>query len=252
MENSKKLLIRRIIAIVLMAYTVAFLFLPFFFGETMSIDIMEYSDTSELTFAEFRSGKTEDIGKFLDAIRTSPESYRTYFTVEFIMAILVNVLFFGLIALAAVSVLLMFFNRSKTATVLHTVLSFVTVLVFVGYLVFSVLTILEESDTASYKVTITVYPGVSIILLPLFSLAASILYKKDRSYRGALPTFAVQPLPETGKAPEEPAPEPEPVEAPEEPVCCHAEKPAAPVCTNCGTKLREGVKFCYNCGAKVD
>ncbi|MBR0507951.1 MAG: zinc-ribbon domain-containing protein [Clostridia bacterium] len=123
----------------------------------------------------------------------------------------------------------------------------------------------------TYHVRTIVYPGVAGVLLPLFSLAASILYKRDTSYKGAFPPRAVpqpteihsepvtQPTvngwscpncasanPENAQfcpscgAPK-PSPEPEPVSE---------EKPA--FCPNCGSKLEGDMVFCPNCGSKLN
>ncbi len=274
MKHSNALLIRRIIAIILMACTVVFLFWPSFLCERSEYE--QYGNTKSytirITLSEIRANMTEDIDQLFEKFGENTE-----LTINLIMALFTNFAFFGLIALAGMSIILMLFNRSKAATVLHMILAFFTVLVFVAYFVYYLITYAEEMN--HYGIKEIVYPGAAAILLPLFSLAASILYKRDRSYRGALPPRAV-PQPVNAAVPQQQAVRTAPVvpEAPEAPavwICpgctakndptetecpyCGTKNPAPVVkqeeslfCMNCGAKLKPGATFCVNCGAKVN
>ena len=273
MNRSHALLVRRVIAILLMALTVALLFWPSFFGTKMEYEYSGGTEAyvKEIPFSEMRSIMTEEME---DSFEYFGES--TDHTLTALLSVFVNVAFFGLIALAGVAIVLMLFNRSKAATVLHTVLAILTVLVFIAYFVYYFIEYAEEMK--SYGAKLSIYPGVSAILIPVFSLAASILYKRDKSDRGAFqprtaqqPVFALagvpqQPVTRAASVPQQPA---EWICAscnakndPAEPFCpyCGTKNPAPVIkapedvplfCTNCGAKQHPGASFCPHCGAKL-
>ena len=279
--NHNALLLRRIIAIVLMACTVVLRFWPSFFGTKIKTDY--FSENSELSFYEIRDSFTESLDEAIEELEDL-EYYeepfvKAYMIASVVMGFFINVAFFGLIALAGMAIVLMIFNRSKAATVLHTILSFLTVALFIAHIVMWIILMKEESAGWSDTLDITAYPGVAMILLPLFSLVASILYKRDTSYKGAFPPRAVpQPayatIPPVARSPYAPQPPVRPA-APAEWICpsCNAKndpadpfcpycgtKNPAPVvkqaetifCTNCGARQRPDATFCPNCGSKLN
>jgi hypothetical protein len=250
MSQSNVLLIRRVIAIFVLALSIIFLFTP----------SIVTSGGYGANFSEAREAETENIGRYFDLADYEPKA-----AILGVLGILLNVCFFGMIVFAALGVLLMLFNRSNAANVAHTCLAFLTVVIFIVYMI-----LIKEISGMSFS------PGAAMFLLPIFSLAASILYKRDMSYSGMFPVKqsapagqqpvyqpyvqpTVQPYapqPEAGgwicpscnsQNPENakfcpgcgtPAPAPEPAfEAPS-------------FCPFCGTKLEPGSAFCPNCGAK--
>lgn len=273
MSQSGKLMVRRVIAIILMACTIVFLFWPSFVCGKTDYEGYGYSEshTEKTTLWEIRSSITEEMEQVLDLFGESTEG-----TIAAISAIFINVAFFGMLALAGMAIVLMLFNRSKAATVLHTILAILTVVVYAAYLIYMMITLKEEY--AEYGIKLTIYPGVAGILLPLFSLAASILYKRDTSYPGAVMPRAAQPAyanvpPVTRGAfiPQQPVKPAAPAEwicpsctaknDPSEPVCpyCGTQNPAPVVkreevlfCTSCGAKQRPGATFCPQCGTKLN
>jgi hypothetical protein len=281
MKQSNALLIRRVIAILLMACTILFLFWPSFLCERSEYEQYgnKNSYTLRITFSGIRANMTENIDQLFKAFGEDTE-----LTINAILAIFTNVAFFGLIAFAGMAIILMTFNRSKAATVLHTILAFFTVLVFVAYFVYYLITYAEEMK--DYGVKEIVYPGAGAILLLLCSLAASILYKRDKSYAGALPKrTAQQPVFAPAGVPQQPVnayvPQQQPIRTapvatapaewicasctakndPSEPFCpyCGAPNPAPVVkqpvarfCTNCGAKQEPDASFCTSCGAKLN
>ena len=253
MNNTNTLLIRRIVAILLLACTFIFLFAP---------DIISVYG-SGASFSELRSEETDNIGLYFDYASYSPK-----FVVLGIAGILLNVCFFGMIALAVLGIILMLMNKSKAATVWHTVLAFLTVVLIVAYMII----VKEESG-------IKMGPGAALFLLPIFSLAASILYQQDPSYSTPFPphltahqpTDAYRPQQPNGNASFRPQADANSWTCP----TCGAQNgmdarfcsacgsqqpvPAAPAqenapsyCPNCGAVQEPGAAFCSVCGSKLN
>ncbi len=74
----------------------------------------------------------------------------------------INILFFGLLFLTLLAVILMLFNRRRIVNIIHTVFAFGTVAAMIVYMV--------HYHTG---------PGPALFLLPIFSLAATIVYKRS-------------------------------------------------------------------------
>lgn len=128
---------------------------------------------------------------------------------------------------------------------MHTVLAFLTVGVFVAYII-----IIKDVGISG----IDFGPGAAMFLLPIFSLAACILYKRDSSYSGAFPVK--QPLAENTYVPQQPVNRA--VYVPQQPVNRAAyvpqqtaapEAPAEWICVSCNAKNDPSVAFCPYCGA---
>ena len=136
-----------------------------------------------------------------------------------------NVLFFLVIALAIAAIVLMFMNRSKFWVILFTIFAVLFAGIFIALWIFMLV-----KDFHMF------IPGVSMFALPILAIAACIVYKRDKSYKGIFPKrekkerpvarveAPIQPAYEPYVAPVAapvftPAPEPEPVFTPEpEPV----------------------------------
>lgn len=260
MNNTNTLLIRRIIAIILLACTFIFLFAP---------DIISSPYGGGASFSEMREAETGNIGMYF---KYANQDFRIF--LMGLLGVLLNVCFFGIIALTVLGVVLMLLNKSKAATGWHTFLSFLTVVVFVIYIIFA---------NESYG-TAVLGPGAALFLLPIFSLAASILYKKDYGYSGAFPARAEQPQYQQ-PVPYQPAQyQPTQYQQPqyEQPqyqqpvssgwkcptcetqnsedarfcnVCGTPQPESAPAsaafCPNCGAVQEPGASFCPNCGTKL-
>jgi ribosomal protein L40E len=184
-----------------------------------------------------------------------------------------NVLFFLVIALAAAAIVLMFMNRSKFWVILFTIFA----VIFAG--IFIALWILMLTNGVRLFI-----PGVSMFALPVLAIAACIVYKRDKRYKGifpkrekkeietarvetpvqpafeayapvAAPVFTPVKEAEPVFAPAEPVKE-EPVFAPEEPA---AEEPVfVPVAPEAEEPVREAVEadeegwICRECGERND
>lgn len=244
MNNTNTLLIRRIIAIILLACTFIFLFAP---------DIISSPYGGGASFSEMREAETGNIGMYF---KYANQDFRIF--LMGLLGVLLNVCFFGIIALTVLGVVLMLLNKSKAATGWHTFLSFLTVVVFVIYIIFA---------NESYG-TAVLGPGAALFLLPIFSLAASILYKKDYGYSGAFPARAEQPQYQQPQY-EQPqyqqpissgwkCPTCETQNSEDARFCnvCGTPQPesapaSAAFCPNCGAVQEPGASFCPNCGTKL-
>ena len=178
MNNSNSLRIRRVVAILLMALTIVLLFWPSFLS---------------LKAENVRTGLNEEYGQtFWDYQNTLTLALRHAQAKTGKMPVwswsvyAYTAAFFALIALAAVSVALMLLKQTKLAVVAHTVLSFVTVIAVAVYLILSL------AGPSGRVVVYHVIPGPAMFLLPLFSLAASILYKRDKSRPDASAAYAAE------------------------------------------------------------
>jgi hypothetical protein len=80
------------------------------------------------------------------------------------LSVVISIGFFTMIGLAALSIVLMVLNRSKGAVIAHVIVTLVVILALV--------IIMTKIDMG---------PSVALFLLPICSLAASILYQQDRS-----------------------------------------------------------------------
>ena len=85
--------------------------------------------------------------------------------------IIVDVLFFGAIVLALASMVMMFFNRSRVFGVLYVILIFL----LTGIMAIVPISFMTNSSSVS-----PILPGLSLFLLPIFSLAAVIVYKRNK------------------------------------------------------------------------
>lgn len=186
-----------------------------------------------------------------------------------------NALFFLVIALAAVAVVLMFLNKSKFWVVLFTIFAVLFAGVFIALWIFLL--------TKGVKLFI---PGVSMFALPILAIAACIVYKRDKSYKGVFPKHEKKERPVARvEAPAVPAyeayapvaapvftPAPEPTFVPEEPVkeaeeivektveeAEETEEAVAEavneavenwICPGCGAANDTDSKFCTECGTK--
>jgi RNA polymerase subunit RPABC4/transcription elongation factor Spt4 len=239
--------VKSIVAMVLLALMIVLLFWPSVAGLSAMGEGQMYS------VSEIRS--MTDIGT---AFNTG--------AIYGIAFLLLNICFFGMIVMAVVAIVTLLLGKGKIAKI-ATILAMV--LAILAVILCAVIIIVMKGMTG-YGSMISFAPGVAMFLLPIFSLAASILYKRDTSYSGMFPVKQSAPAgqqpvyqpyapkPEAGgwicpscnsQNPENaqfcpncgtpaPAPAPEPA----------FETPA--FCSNCGTKLEPGSAFCPNCGAK--
>ena len=142
MKSLNTMLVRRIVAVVLMLLTILFLFWPAYVTLEGILKTGFSAWRSYITnmYTHFRSGSEE----------------LTFFT---------NVAFFGLLCLAIIAAISMAFNNTGMYTVLHTAFS----------IIFLCITLFALKKLNS---VITVGYGVSMFLIPAFSLASSIIYKE--------------------------------------------------------------------------
>lgn len=179
MNNSRSIVIRRYIAILLMALTLVFLFWPSFFSINAKNAYSGADEGYTESFFEYRSAITETM-KSASEVQGKMPSWG--FSV-----IALNAAFFALIVLSTASIVLMSLTKSKVTVILHTVLSFVTVIGVALYWG------IAAAGASGNGFTFSFAPGAAMFLLPLCSLAASILYKRDKNRNGASPASAEQP-----------------------------------------------------------
>jgi len=178
MKHPRTISIRCIIAIVLMALTIVFLFWPSFFSIKAKNTLSGASAGYSQSFLEYRNDITQMLQ---NAKQKQGKSPAWGFSV-----IALNAAFFALIALVAVSIVLMLLNCTKATLILHTILSFVTV---VGVAIYWGI---GAASVGGNGMSYSFIPGAAMFLLPLCSLAASILYKRERQETAA-PTTAAKP-----------------------------------------------------------
>lgn len=214
----------------------------------------------------------------LNELNDVKEKYEKYVPYVKIASIAYNVLFFAVIGFAAIAIVLMSFNLINLNPI-HTVFAFLCSGVFVAILVIGNFMLPEIEPEIPEKLFL---PGVSMILMPLLSLAACIVYKRDKTKK-AKPAAAAS-VPQQTNAPrsymQQPAVRPmtnaapKPVQTAGKPDwtcrncgsnnparnafcgCCGSQKPEeAPAsgtmfCTECGSRLNPGTKFCPICGTQ--
>ena len=211
------------------------------------------------SFNEFRtvaSGTTYFLDKMNESGMVEEEADKAMITYTKIGIICYTVLFFLLIALAAAAVVMMFLNRSKGFSVLFAVLASLLGCAFIAVWVFALV-------IGNHMLL----PGIAAFLLPILSIAACIVYKLDKSYKGIFPKREKRQKREKR---EKPTREPQPaqqrgaqyarredrVRRPQE----SAFAPTAPLfpdtgaeggwmCPLCGAKNLDAAKFCTKCGS---
>ena len=152
MDSNNNLIIRRAVAVILMILTIVFLFWPAF------VKLRAYGVSAEISLSKFRQflGELSDYG----------------LSVSF-MNVITNIAFFGMIGLAAISVIAMALGKSKAFTVLHTLLAILYALI--------ALVDVGRGQIGTEEVPLSL--GASLFLIPIFSLAVSIVYQEgDRQW----------------------------------------------------------------------
>jgi hypothetical protein len=152
---------------------------------------------------------------------------RTLLTV---FVILLNTLFFGMLLTGLAAIVLYILNQTRIVGI-----------VFAGLAVLSSGAIVGGIIAAKSIGLAEFAPGVGLFLLPVFAVAAFLIYQ-----------------PEGGKKPKPvkaaPAPAPIPAPAPAPVAAAEPAPAAAPqklhFCTTCGKPIEADAKFCTNCGAK--
>lgn len=86
-----------------------------------------------------------------------------------ILSIAMNVLFFGMIAAAAVAIVLYLLNRSRIGGIIFAVLAVLGAIAALVYILYA------NSNSGMAALTV----GASMFILPIFAIAACILYKKE-------------------------------------------------------------------------
>ena len=171
-------------------------------------------------------------------IKYSPDSDAQVISV--VISAVLNTLFFTILLFALASIPMMLFNKSKVFNILHVVFTFLTASV----LLLAGLTGLIAKNIPDTGIEVSpINPGIATFLLPAFSLAALIVYKRVRVKKAApvsqQPVYAQPPV---SQQPVYAQPStPQPVED-------------APrnlwTCTTCGAKNVASARFCETCGAE--
>ncbi|MBQ1820738.1 MAG: zinc-ribbon domain-containing protein [Clostridia bacterium] len=103
--------------------------------------------------------------------------------ISVVFTILINVVFWGMLLFGVGAIVLMVLNKSKVLNVLLAVFAFLAVALAVFMIIYSNVQTNNVEDASQNPIA----PGAGLFLIPIFALAACILYKQDKSYRGAFP-----------------------------------------------------------------
>ena len=211
----------------------------------------EFLDSGRYGYSERREYETQYRS---DLIRIRDE-LQDYTTAVRYGAIGVDVLFFATLAFGVLAILMMLLNLPNLNPV-HTVFAFLLSGVFVAAVILGNKGVSEAlSKSGQYELPDTLLrPGASMFLMPLLSLAACIVYKRNKRTRGA--------------EAEVPASEAEPQYADGDPVGANAQRQYSQqnaaaygaqqrwtarngdwTCPNCGAQNAATSKFCCHCGS---
>ncbi len=249
----------------------------------------------EENYREWRSNYSEPYTVYnSNGERVAVSSYKEYVKVtrptetkklySFIntYSVLVNILFFALLACGIVTLVLYAMGQTRITGIVFAALTVVADIVFIIMLSY----IKKNDDIFGYSAFGNVTaPGASMFLLPIFTLAACILYQPSKKTKRVKPRRAPHPAPATGELftdttgyvppvktnenpftestgymppvktdenpfTEAPRPEPRPVQnVPDDPFT-EAPRPAAEgwTCPSCNTTNRIEARYCTVCG----
>ena len=233
-----------------------------------SYTVQDISDNTDYSLAQLRSLYSASATLYAlyekynrNRYYSSSDSDRAAFGVA--MAVLLNISFWSLLVIGIGAMVLYFFNKTRALGIVFTVLAFLN----------SLYVIIMLAGINEMKGDITV-PGASMFLIPMFALAACIVYKRTatkkaapaRAYAPANPqpvnNYAqpmngqwAQPQP-AGNQWSQPQPRPvnnyaqQPANNPWEQPQRTAEEPTW-FCPACGAKNPKSAGFCSNCGTKL-
>lgn len=157
MNTSDNYTVRRVVAVILMIFTFIFLFWPAF---------VKLTGIQEISLSEFRQYVTKISDRIVDSeIKT--------------ISIITNIAFFGMIGLAAAAVIAMALNKTKSFTAFHFFLSF--------FYFFVCIIAVGKSNSDDSVFAYGLSCGPSMFLIPIFSLAACIIYQEDDGQRSTSP-----------------------------------------------------------------
>ena len=226
--------------------------------------IMDYADQA---VAALERGMQETLGsrayEYLksgrDNVVKAQEQYRSYVIIGQIAAIAIVVLFFGMIAFGVLAIVLMILNRPNLNLV-HAILALLCTGVYVFLIVFGNDRLPEMARGAQNNM---LTPGVSLFLMPIFSIASCFVYKSNRvkksTYKGAgVIEKDAAPWQPNLYYPEQQQPWQEQPAQPLQPQqwqsaqtpMLQPNQESAWTCEHCGTKNAESSAFCTNCGGQ--
>ena len=157
-----KLSVKHIVAIVLVVLSVILLFWPSVVG------LSAYGMGQMQSVSGVRSEMTENMDLFFK----SAEIGGFRMTLLGILAIVINICFFGMIAAAVLAIVMIILNKSNFATIIMIILAILAVVVSVVYA-------LIAKELSGLGDACKIVPGVSMFLLPIFTIAACIFAKKE-------------------------------------------------------------------------
>lgn len=150
-------------------------------------------------------------------------------------SILFNVFFWALLAAGIAAIALYLFNKTRAAGVAFAVIAVLNTIWVVILLV--ILKGVGSDMTA---------PGASVFLLPIFAIAACIVYQRDPNAKGLFSMRAVAPQPPVGNSQYRTQ---QTDQKPENPFMDRANE-AFWTCPVCGNKNSASAGFCAGCGTK--
>ncbi len=116
-----------------------------------------------------------------------------------IYSALMNILFFGMLAMGVLAIVLYALNKSRAAGVLLAVLAAIGSIVFISYINYQNNQFSDSlsgySSSSASKMRNPYGVGPAMFLLPIFALAACIVYKRDTRISGAFPKASSVPKP---------------------------------------------------------
>ena len=252
-------------------------------SKAVSILTKKINDLEEIMDGYVEDGSVSRVKA--DAFIDDFYKIKSFKTLADIAGVVPYVLFFIMLVCGVAAAVMYFLNRGKLFGVLFAVFAVLCALMLIGAIVVPKILLedtssVTESMSGSIKDIISkvlevakgFVPGAGLIMMPVFALAAVIVYKRDKSYTGIFPKRE-----KTRKPIVEDGPGSGPIADAYGWVCprcgfkndndsnfccgCGASKAAhvqpetaEPVkyCSSCGAKQDPDAKFCLNCGTKIE
>lgn len=125
--------------------------------------------------------------KEIEELEEEKEERETERTKTVVYSLILNVLFFAMLASGVAATVLYFLNNTKIAGLVHAILTVLGVATVIALLIRYNHPYVEDGDDAIWG------PGVGLFLMPIFSIGALFLYQRDKKCKGLFPKAAPRP-----------------------------------------------------------